>query len=238
MPNKPTRSRRAVTAARWPAGVAFTTWRYVWRTTPIHRGDEPGTREEDLPRSFPDEFAGDDAQHYEHGVGPLFHRLYGTPIRDAKMSATELMSRLSADPDQVAPGALARFQKVTGEDGSMRPGDEFYIRMPGPWDGPVRVVETTPLSFRFVTLEHHLEAGQVEWRAWDEGGLLFFQIESWARAGDRLSAIMHDRLRMAKEVQLYMWTSVHERVAECAGGRRDAPISICTRRVEPAAFER
>ena len=30
----------------------------------------------------------------------------------------------------------------------MRPGDEYIVRMPGPWDGPVRVVEVT-LSVRF-----------------------------------------------------------------------------------------
>ena len=44
--------------------------------------------------------------------------------------------------------------------------------------------------------------------------MLEFRIESWARAGDRLSNLLYDRLRMSKEVQLHMWTSVLERVAE------------------------
>ena len=47
----------------------------------------------------------------------------------------------------------------------MEVGDEYVVRMPGPWDGPVRVVEVTPTSFRLATLDGHLEAGQIEFRA-------------------------------------------------------------------------
>ena len=32
------------------------------------------------------------------------------------------------------------------------------VRMPGPWDGPVRVVDRSPTWFRFATLRGHLEA--------------------------------------------------------------------------------
>ena len=59
-----------------------------------------------------------------------------------------------------------------------------------------------------------------------------FQIESWARAGDRLSALLHDHLRMAKEVQLHMWTSVVEKVARRTGGRLEHGVDIDTRRVD------
>jgi hypothetical protein len=37
---------------------------------------------------------------------------------------------------------------------------------------------------------------------------------------------------MAKEVQLHMWTSFLERVAELAGGRLRGGIEIVTRRIE------
>jgi hypothetical protein len=37
---------------------------------------------------------------------------------------------------------------------------------------------------------------------------------------------------MSKEVQLHMWTSVLERVAEVAGGRLTGGIEIHTRRVD------
>ena len=47
----------------------------------------------------------------------------------------------------------------------MAVGDEYVVRMPGPWDGPVRVIASDELSFRLATLEGHLEAGQIEFRA-------------------------------------------------------------------------
>jgi hypothetical protein len=114
----------------------------------------------------------------------------------------------------------------------MRVGDEFVVRMPAPWDGPIRVVEVTHTSFRFVTLDGHLEAGQIEWRAADVDDVLVFEIESWARGGDHLSYLVHDRFRMAKEVQLHMWTRVIERVSRRAGGTLVDGIDVETRRVE------
>jgi hypothetical protein len=113
----------------------------------------------------------------------------------------------------------------------MAVGDEYVVRMPGPWDGPVRVIERTPTSFRFVTLEDHLEAGQIRFTA-QGGEVLEFRIESWARAGDRLSNLLYHHLRMSKEIQLHMWTSVLERAAELAGGRLTGGIEIRTRRVD------
>ena len=95
----------------------------------------------------------------------------------------------------------------------------------------MRVVERTPNAFRFVTLDGHLEAGQIRF-AVQRGDLLEFRIESWARAGDRLSNLLYDHLRMGKEVQLHMWTSVLERVAELAGGRFTGGIEIRTWRVD------
>ena len=67
-----------------------------------------------------------------------------------------------ADPDAAAPGGLAGFVKASGEKGRMRVGDEFVVRMAGPWDGPVRVSNVSDHSFRLITLERHLEAGQIE----------------------------------------------------------------------------
>jgi hypothetical protein len=223
------RPRLLLTAARWPLGLAVTAWAYMWRTTPMHRRELPGTPERDAPPRLPDT-AGDDVQRPPDGAGPLLHRRYEARIRGAGKGARELMAELSADPNRVAPGGLARFHKVEGEPWRMAVGDEFVVRMPGPWDGPVRVVEVTPTSFRLATLEGHLEAGQIEWRA-EDGDDLVFAIESWARSGDRLSDLMHNRLRMAKEVQLHMWTTVLERVARRAGGKLPHGVDIETRRV-------
>jgi hypothetical protein len=229
--------RRAFEMVTWPAGVALTSWSYTWRTTPIHRREIEGSLLEDLPPDVPTSVSEEHVQRPRDGSGPLFHRLYTGRIRDPDWNAEQLMERLQADPNLVAPLALARFRKTSGPPWRMVLGDEFVVRMPGPWDGPIRVIVITPTSFRFATLKGHLEAGQIEWRARDEDGRLVFQIESWARAGDRLSALMHDRLRMAKEVQLHMWTSVVEQVSGRTGGRLERGIEIETRRVPPGAFE-
>ncbi len=234
MPTRPTLPRRLATALRWPPGVALTSWAYIWRTTVLHRRELAGTRAEDGPPPWPPgtDLAG--VQEPGDGTGALLHRTYRSRIRGSRYDAAQLMERLEADPNVVAPGALARFQKTEGEDGAMAVGDEFLIRMPGPWDGPVRVVRADERSFRFATLDGHLEAGQIEWGAGDLGrpGLVEFRIESWAAPGDPVSNLLHHRLRMAKEVQLHMWTSVHEQVADLCGGDLDGGIDIDTRVVD------
>ena len=220
--------RRFTTSLRWPVGVLATSWAYLWRTTPLHRREEAGAWDEDRPRDLPPELDDEAVQHVGEGAGPLLHRHYRGRIRDGRLDAAGLMARLSADPNDVAPGTMAHFEKRKGEDGRMALGDEFLVHMPGPWDGPVRVVELTPTSFRLATLEGHLEAGQIEWRAEDRPGALRFEVESWSRPGDRISELAHHHLRMAKEVQLHMWTSVLERVAELADGELDHGVDIHT----------
>ena len=222
------------TAARWPFGIALTSWRYMWRTTPLHRSETPGQLSGDEPPGLPDGVSREDLQPPGDGDGPLFHRRYGIRIREARMSAADLLERVASDLNQVAPSEFASFEKVHGREGEMAVGDEYVVRIPGPWDGPVRVIERTPESFRFATLAGHLEAGQIRFAA-VEGPLLEFSIESWARAGDRLSNLLYHHLRMSKEVQLHMWTSLLQRVAELSGGRLTGGIEIRTRRLEAPA---
>jgi hypothetical protein len=235
MPRRPAAWRRFATAARWPVGVGLTSWRYMWRTTPMHRAEDTGSAAEDSPPPLPDDFDAEDLQPPSDGAGPLFHRRYGVRISDPELTAEDVITKLVEDPNRGSP-EFARFQKVHGGDGPMKPHDEYVVRMPGPWDGPVRVAEVTPRSFRLVTLETHLEAGQIEFRAVAAGdGTLEFWIESWARSGDRLSNLLYTHVRMAKEVQLHMWTSFLERVVKLAGGRRSGRLQVLTRRVDDAA---
>jgi hypothetical protein len=236
VPLTPGFPQRLLLAARWPVGIVATGWTYMWRTTPMHRREVAGDWEEDRPPELAPAIGRDGLQEPSDGAGALLHRHYRTRIVAPRMSAEALMARLSADPDGVAPGGLAHFERTHGAEGRMAVGDEWLVRMPGPWDGPVRVVDVTPTSFRFATLDGHLEAGQIEWHAHDDDGDLRFGIESWARSGDRLSDVMHNRLRMAKEVQLHMWTSVIERVVRLAGGRMAAGLEIDTRRVAADAL--
>ena len=197
----------------------------------MHRSEQSGSAE-DLPPGLPEAAFDDDVQRIEDGVGPLFHRLYRARIREARLSPDELVRRLSGDPNRATPTELARFLKVRGADGRIAVGHELVVRMPGPWDGPVRVTSATPTSFRFATLSGHLEAGQIEFRATETEEMLGFEIESWARSGDWLSNLLYHHLRMAKEVQLHMWTSFLEQVARLAGGRLTGGVEIISRKVE------
>jgi uncharacterized protein (UPF0548 family) len=221
-------SRRLSTAARWPLGIGLTSWRYMWRTVPMCRTETAGEADADAPPLLPAGFDTSDVQTASDGYGPLYHRRYGVTIEGAELSPAELIEALRADLDAFAPSEFASFQRVDG-DGPLSTGDEYVVRMPGPWDGPVRVVEAGEDSFRLATLDGHLEAGQIVFSAGDD---LEFTIESWARSADRLSDLLYTRVRMAKEIQLHMWVSFLERVVKHSGGRRKGCISIETRRVE------
>jgi hypothetical protein len=197
----------------------------------MHRREESGAPEEDAPPALAPGVSRDEVQRADDGAGPLFHRRYAALVRDPQLSPEALIERVAGDLNAVTPTEFAVFQKVHGGDDAMAVGDEYVVRMAAPWDGPVRVVDRTPRSFRFATLAGHLEAGQIEFRAAPAPEGLRFEIESWARSGDRLSNLLYHRLRMAKEIQLHMWTSFLERVAKASGGRLTGGIDIHTRRV-------
>lgn len=212
----------------WPVGIAAVSWRYMWRTIPLHRSEEAGTRA-DLPgRVYGTSGFADRLQPLDAGVGPMLHRSYGVRIAGTSMAPSALIDLVSARLNQASP-EMAVFRKTRGAQGSLRQGDEFVVRMPGPWDGPVRVVRRDEASFRLATLAGHLEAGEIEFRAKPDGDALHFEIESWARAGDRLSALLYNKLRLAKEIQLNMWSHFCIRTARLAGGRPQGGITIRTR---------
>lgn len=226
MQNRQPLSKRLATAARWPVGVGLTSWRYLWRLTPVDRWEWSDSQPEDAP-PLP---AGADLQRPADGAGPFVHRLYRLRVRESVLTPAQLMTAITSDIDQVAPSEFASFQKVHGDEDDLQVGDEYVVRMPGPWDGPVRVVATSADAFRLATLEGHLEAGQIEFSARTRDGSLEFTIESWARNGDRLTDLLYSHLRISKEVQLHMWISVLERVAQLSGGRRHGPLAVITRR--------
>jgi hypothetical protein len=225
--------RRARLIGKWPLGIALTSWRYMWRLTPLHRRESLGDRHRDWSPELPPWLDRSDVQDVDAGVGPLFHRLYRADLRGAEMSPERLIAEITADLNRVAPSEFVSFDRIRGE-GKMSRNDEYVVRMPAPWDGPVRVVDATPTSFSFITLAGHLEAGQIEFRAQRHDGMLRFSIESWARNGDALAELLYAHLRMAKEVQLHMWTSLLEQVAHVAGGRLTGGVTIETRRLDVA----
>jgi hypothetical protein len=200
----------------------------MWRTIPLHRSEELGNQA-DLPSlTYDTSGFADRHQPLEAGVGSLLHRSYVVRITGSSMTPQALIDLVSARLNQASP-EMAVFRKTRGARRGLRQGDEFIVRMPGPWDGPVRVVRREEKSFRLATLDGHLEAGEIEFRAAPDGDALRFEIESWARAGDRLSALLYTKLRLAKEIQLNMWSHFCVRTAKLAGGRPQGGVTIRTR---------
>jgi uncharacterized protein (UPF0548 family) len=194
-----------------------------------------GNWAEDAPPELPEGRHHEELQSWEDGVGPLLHRIYRTRIAASSMRAHELVARLREDMNAVAPTEFASFHQVE-EDGPMAVGDDYVVRMPGPWDGPVTVVAAGGTWFRLATLRGHLEAGQIEFRAGEDHRGIVFEIESWARSGDRLSDLFYTRLQISKEVQLHMWASVLRNVVRLSGGKMVEGIVITTRQVDPSAL--
>jgi Domain of unknown function (DUF1990) len=209
----------------------------MWRTTVMRRRETAAALPEPPPEfvDYPSGLSPEEVQGYKTGYGPLFHRRYRTRMRESALSAELLMQRIQSKPNRAAPRKFARFQRTGGRPGRLNVGDEYVVRMPGPWDGPVRVVASGPCAFRLATLSGHLEAGQIEFRVRPEDGGLVFEIESWARSSSRLVHLLYHRLRMAKEVQAHMWISFLERVVRLAGGRMTGGIEIETERIEMRA---
>jgi hypothetical protein len=151
------------------------------------------------------------------------------------MTAQELISTLAADLNRAVPSEVTSVDK---DSDGLAVGDELTVRMPGPWDGPVRVVDRTETSFRLATLLNHMEAGQIEFRAWPRGSSLQFEIEAWARPGSPMVNLLYTHLRLAKEIQLNMWVRFCQGAAEVAGGRVRGGVTINTRVVEESQWRR
>ncbi|GAA4093241.1 hypothetical protein GCM10022214_64000 [Actinomadura miaoliensis] len=222
---------------RWPVGIGLAAWRWLRGSRGVARRRLRTSVVAEIER-IP-ERGGDRLQHPRQGAGPAFQRRYTVRITGSPLSAEELIGRLCADINAASPVEFAVFDKTSGDARCLDVGDEYDVHMPGPWNCPVRVVEREPRSFRFATLEGHIEAGEIEFRAVNtRDGDVVFTIESWARSGSRLADVLYDRLRIAKEMQLHMWTHFCSRVAEMAGGRVTGEVEVHTERAEVAGDSR
>jgi hypothetical protein len=228
MPRAPSPRRRAGTLLRFPVGVVLVTWQYFWRTTAVHRTETEGSVE-DLPPPLPPELVDECSKVLGDGEGPMFHRRFTVRIEDGVMGPEELMEAVASDLNRAAPTTVAVFHKTVGEAGTARVGDEYRVQMPGPWDGPVRVIEREAGLLRLGTLHGHLEAGQIQFTSRAAGDAVEFETEAWSRAGSRLADVLYSRMRVAKEMQLNMWMHFCLRAAAIAGGHPRGGISIQTR---------
>ena len=152
--------RRLGTLARLPIGVVLVSWRYLWRITALHRSDEVGDHR-DLPPPVPTEFIDERSKSLADGVGPMFHRRFSVQIQDSSTNPADLVDAVAQNLNAAAPSGAAVFHKTLGSDGVLHTGDEYLVQIPGPWDGPVRVMHRDATSFRFATPHGHLEAGQI-----------------------------------------------------------------------------
>jgi hypothetical protein len=211
--------------------MALVTWRYVWATLPLHRTQcwDPVPRR---PPAIPTGVSREGIQEWSSGSGPAFHRLFRARIGDARADAGTVIDSMSREFERLLPREVVRVHQDDPGGVTARVGEDLVVDMPGPWNGPVRVLVCEPTRLRLATLEGHLEAGQIEFRASD-GPELVFEIEAWARPADWKVRALYTWLRLAKEIQLNMWVRVCQAAAREAGGRLVDGVEIRTTLTPP-----
>lgn len=210
--------------------------RYVRRTIemPVRQETHEQPPEHEPPSETevpPEAQGGTPIQTREDGTGTLYHRRYSVTIADASMTAEALMAAMQADPNRFSPQLLARFEKTEGAEGRMAVGDEYFIHITGPWNGPVRVTAVSPTGFTFVTLEGHLEAGEIHFECKphpERADALDFEIYSWARSRDKAVQFAYEVAGVAKTAQTSMWANWCRKVVEESGGALVGEIEIVT----------
>jgi uncharacterized protein (UPF0548 family) len=215
-------------------GAAYTLWhrnRLTGREFVVEIIDPKDMEQPVMP---PELGEGDDtAQPIRDGSGPLFHRRYRADIFNPDMTAEQLMAYVKSHLNECTPSELAVFRKMKGDENKFEAGDEWYIHITGPWDGPVRTVSVTPTSFSFITLKGHVEAGQITFRAQPRAempNVLRFEIMSWSRSKDLIVNLGYDKLQSIKTAQTAIWTTFCERVAKASGGSLIDKVNILTQR--------
>jgi hypothetical protein len=220
--------------ARWLLGTLLVSWRYMWTTIPQHRDEATGESDDDLPPSIPGELLDDRVQLAASGVGPMFHRRFWVNIADSPLTPAELLSAVVGGFHRFVPREVVGVRREGG--GSLRVGEEMVVEMPGPWDGPVRVVQVDDGCLRLATLQGHLEAGQVRFRALERSGVLVFEVEAWARCATPLVHLLYVRVRLAKEIQLNMWVRFCLAAVRASRGRLVDGVHVSTRYVPADAL--
>lgn len=189
-------------------------------------------------KSSRDPLANVPEQPAREGRGPLFHRTYEVDFVAEGRSAEDLADELKRDSNRFSAQLMARFEKTSGEEGVLRTGDHFLIHITGPWNGPVEVVEVTPTSFTFATLQGHLEAGRIRFSVEPlrGGAKMRFRIESWARSGGRLIDFLYDKLPLVRAAQTEMWDLYCRAFAETfeSDPSMRSEVQIRTRRLAAA----
>lgn len=167
------------------------------------------------------------------GAGPELARHYYLDVERPRLSPAQLMAAVQADLPSFSPGLLADFERTQGAEGALHVGDEFHIKILGPWNGSVRVTQVSATSFELVTLEGHPEAGTISFAVHsidDQPDALRFEIRSRARSRDGLVAFAYDTIGGGKLMQEATWVEFCERVGHASGGQARGPVVVETTR--------
>ena len=143
------------------------------------------------------------------------------------------MSLIQADLPSFSPELLADFKRKEGRAGLLKMGDEFHIKILGPWNGSVRVTGVGSTFFELITLEGHPEAGRIRFETHyldERPDALRFEIRSSARSRDGLVAFAYDTLGGGKLMQEATWTEFCRRVAQASGGQALGNVIVETDR--------
>lgn len=168
------------------------------------------------------------------GNGPLYVRSYRADIEQPQTTPEALMAKIVADLNHYTPSEMAHFDKTKGDPDTLAVGDEYFITITGPWNGPVRVIAVSPTAFSFVTLAGHLEAGEISFSVIEhpeQKGMLRFQIQSWSRSSNPTTDLFYRVLGVSRFAQTTMWTHFCNEVATNSGGRLADKIQVMTHKV-------
>lgn len=174
------------------------------------------------------------------GEGSMFHRSYRIDIASPAFTPEAMMDVIKADLNGFIPREMAYFEKTKGSERAFVVGDEYFIHIAGPWNGPVRTVEVTPTSFSFATRTGHLEAGEIHFRTLphpDQPNALRFEILSWARSRDSVVSFLYEKVGIVRAAQTAMWVTFCKQVCAKSGGEPMGEVAILTERT-PYRFER
>ena len=172
-------------------------------------------------------------QPVNQGSGPWLERRYFIDIARPQHTPAQLMSIIKTDLPSFSPGLLADFQRKDDRAGPLVLGDEFHIKILGPWNGSVRVTEAGTTFFEFITLEGHPEAGRIRFEAHyldERPDVLRFEIRSSARSRDGLVAFAYDTIGGGKLMQEATWMEFCRRAAAATGGQTLADVVMETDR--------
>lgn len=205
----------------WLVGAPLAIFRFARRKMPVEELGTDGDGFRPLPADEPDP----EHRGSEHGVGPTLHRLYEATVSEPQIDAERLVAIVAADPNVIAPSEVLRFERMSGERGRLREGDEVLIRMAGPWNGPVTVTARTPHCIRMAATGGHAQLGQFELRARDEPGGIVLEIQTRERAAGRTFRLLQ-RIGLIRRMQSYTWAHMLEDGARLAGGRPPDRITV------------